>query len=121
MERENPAKYLLYRPTASEMLAVLATACEALPPVSALLVYISAAGQTSKASLFGVKDCLSVMLSFAIDFRQKLFDGDTFCNAEDHVRAAGNASSSRQQIAEGSSRVTSPESSQDDADEPSGV
>ncbi len=44
VERENPAKYLLYRPTASEMLAVLATACEAMPPVSALLVYISAAG-----------------------------------------------------------------------------
>ena len=44
MEHENPAKYLLYRPTASEILAVLATACEALPPVSAILVYISAAG-----------------------------------------------------------------------------
>ena len=47
VERENPAKYLLYRPTASEMLAVLATACESLPPVSALLVYISAAGTHS--------------------------------------------------------------------------
>ena len=44
VEHENPAKYLLYRPTASEILAVLATACEALPPVSAILVYISAAG-----------------------------------------------------------------------------
>jgi hypothetical protein len=44
VEHENPAKYCLYRPTASELLAVLATACEALPPVSAVLLYISAAG-----------------------------------------------------------------------------
>lgn len=41
--------------------------------------------------------------------------------AEDHVRAAGNASNSRQQLADSSSRVTSPESSHGDADEPSGV
>lgn len=46
-EHENPAKYMLYRPTASELLAVLATSCEALPPVSAILVYISAAGELS--------------------------------------------------------------------------
>ncbi len=45
VEHENPAKYCLYRPTASELLAVLATACEALPPVSAVLLYISAAGK----------------------------------------------------------------------------
>ena len=55
VERENPAKYLLYRPTASEMLAVLATACEALPPVSALLVYISAAGQLVPVICFPIE------------------------------------------------------------------
>ncbi len=54
-EHENPAKYCLYRPTASELLAVLATACEALPPVSAVLLYISAAGdflQSNAGPLF---------------------------------------------------------------------
>ncbi|KAK9806282.1 hypothetical protein WJX72_008437 [[Myrmecia] bisecta] len=52
---ENPAKYLLYRPSASHFLAVLATACEALPQNSVLLVYLAAASQharlTSTASL----------------------------------------------------------------------
>ena len=41
---EPPAKCVLYRPSASHLLAVLATAAEALPPGSALLVYLSASG-----------------------------------------------------------------------------
>ena len=41
---EPPAKAVLFRPAASHLLAVLATACEALPPVSALLIYLSASG-----------------------------------------------------------------------------
>lgn len=41
---EPPAKCVLYRPSASHLLAVLATAAEALLPGSALLVYLSASG-----------------------------------------------------------------------------
>ena len=44
-EHENPAKFLLYRPAATELLAVLATTCETLPPVSVMLLAISAAGE----------------------------------------------------------------------------
>ena len=44
-----------------------------------------------------------------------------FVAAEDHVRAVANASASRQQLAEEGSKDASPEGSQDEADEPSGV
>ncbi len=47
---EAPAKFVLYRPMASHLLAVLATACEALPPVSALLIYLSASGAPCQSS-----------------------------------------------------------------------
>ncbi|CAM6101476.1 unnamed protein product [Calypogeia fissa] len=40
----NPHKYILYRPTVSSLLLVLATACEELSSDAVLLLYISAAG-----------------------------------------------------------------------------
>lgn len=50
-EYENPAKFLMHRPSASELLAVLATTCEALRPVQAVLMYVSAAGEQQAADL----------------------------------------------------------------------
>ncbi|KAL8119415.1 uncharacterized protein LOC141724269 isoform X2 [Apium graveolens] len=40
----NPRKAMLYRPSATHFIAVLATLCEELPPDGVLLVYISALG-----------------------------------------------------------------------------
>lgn len=40
----NPRKAMLYRPSATHFIAVLATLCEELPPDGVLLVYISASG-----------------------------------------------------------------------------
>ena len=52
---EPPAKCVLYRPSASHLLAVLATAAEALPPGSALLVYLSASGARRLTLVLGHK------------------------------------------------------------------
>lgn len=42
---ENPHKYLLFKPTPTQILVYLASGCNDLPPNGALLLYISADGQ----------------------------------------------------------------------------
>ncbi|KAK6923792.1 Protein SCAI [Dillenia turbinata] len=41
----NPRKAVLYRPSATHLIAVLATLCEELPPESVMLIYLSASGK----------------------------------------------------------------------------
>lgn len=41
-QRENPHKYLLYKPTLSQLLTYLSSAFKDLPPHSVLMVYVSA-------------------------------------------------------------------------------
>ncbi|KAK6923369.1 Protein SCAI [Dillenia turbinata] len=41
----NPRKAVLYRPSATHLIAVLATLCEELPPDSVMLIYLSASGK----------------------------------------------------------------------------
>lgn len=46
----NPRKAILYRPSVTHFLAVLATICEELPTDSAVLLYISASGKPTRGS-----------------------------------------------------------------------
>ncbi|XP_039028388.1 protein SCAI [Hibiscus syriacus] len=46
----NPRKAVLYRPSLTHFIAVLATICEELPPDGVLLVYLSASGTTGHTS-----------------------------------------------------------------------
>ncbi|KAL4351397.1 hypothetical protein GQ457_06G043650 [Hibiscus cannabinus] len=41
----NPRKAILYRPSVTHLIAVMATVCEELPPESIMLVYLSASGK----------------------------------------------------------------------------
>ncbi|GMI68691.1 hypothetical protein like AT4G40050 [Hibiscus trionum] len=43
----NPRKAILYRPSVTHFVAVMATICEELPPESIILVYLSASGKPS--------------------------------------------------------------------------
>lgn len=45
----NPRKAVLYRPSLTHFIAVLATICEELPPDGVLLVYLSASGTTGQS------------------------------------------------------------------------
>lgn len=47
----NPRKAVLYRPSVTHFVAVLATICEELPPDGVLLLYLSASGRRSPISL----------------------------------------------------------------------
>ncbi|KAE9463020.1 hypothetical protein C3L33_05072, partial [Rhododendron williamsianum] len=46
----NPRKAVLYRPTVTQFVAVLATMCEELPPDGLLLIYLSASGSNISGS-----------------------------------------------------------------------
>ncbi|KAK1413397.1 hypothetical protein QVD17_35170 [Tagetes erecta] len=48
---QNPRKALLYQPSTTHLIAVLATMCEELPADGVLLIYISASGSRSHASV----------------------------------------------------------------------
>ncbi|KAL2907214.1 Protein SCAI [Bienertia sinuspersici] len=43
----NPRKAVLYRPTATHILAIIATMCEELPPDSIMLIYVSSSLETN--------------------------------------------------------------------------
>ncbi|KAJ6419398.1 hypothetical protein OIU84_029496 [Salix udensis] len=47
----NPRKAVLYRPSVTHFLAVMATICEELPPESIVLVYLSASGKAACSNL----------------------------------------------------------------------
>ncbi len=44
LKRDNPHKYLLYKPTLSQLLVFLGSGFKELPPKGALLLYVSADG-----------------------------------------------------------------------------
>ncbi|KAM7513582.1 hypothetical protein LguiA_003165 [Lonicera macranthoides] len=47
----NPRKAILYRPSVSQLIAVIATICEELPSDSVMLIYLSASGKTSQSDV----------------------------------------------------------------------
>lgn len=47
----NPKKAVLYRPSATQLLAVLAAICDELPPDSVMLIYIAASGDSGQTSV----------------------------------------------------------------------
>ncbi|KAK6125809.1 hypothetical protein DH2020_040453 [Rehmannia glutinosa] len=46
----NPKKAVLYRPSATQLIAVIATVCEELPPDSVMLIYLSTSGNSDHCS-----------------------------------------------------------------------
>ncbi|CAN1288585.1 Protein SCAI [Linum perenne] len=50
----NPRKAVLYRPSVTHLLAVMATICEELPPESVMLIYLSASGKSNQSSVSGI-------------------------------------------------------------------
>ncbi|KAK2981431.1 hypothetical protein RJ640_004045, partial [Escallonia rubra] len=47
----NPRKVILHRPSVTQLIAVIATICEELPPDSVMLIYLSASGKTGHSNL----------------------------------------------------------------------
>ncbi|KAJ7956782.1 protein SCAI [Quillaja saponaria] len=45
----NPRKAILYRPSVTHLIAVMATICEELPPDSVMLIYLSASGKVGQS------------------------------------------------------------------------
>uniref|UniRef100_A0A5B6YMT1 Protein SCAI n=1 Tax=Davidia involucrata TaxID=16924 RepID=A0A5B6YMT1_DAVIN len=47
----NPRKAILYRPSVTQLIAVIATICEELPPDSIMLIYLSASGEAGHGNV----------------------------------------------------------------------
>ncbi|KAK3020149.1 hypothetical protein RJ639_005282, partial [Escallonia herrerae] len=47
----NPRKVILHRPSVTQLIAVIATICEELPPDSVMLIYLSASGKSGHSNL----------------------------------------------------------------------
>jgi Protein SCAI len=68
--RDNPHKYLLYKPSLSQLMVFLSSGFKELPPGGALLLYISADGCFSTTK--HPQDCKSLSLSFVFSFAEFL-------------------------------------------------
>ncbi|TYJ01852.1 hypothetical protein E1A91_A13G183700v1 [Gossypium mustelinum] len=73
----NPRKAVLYRPSLTHFIAVLATICEELPPDGVLLVYLSASGTTGHTlSPSGSGTCFNAAENITRDFQSHTIHSD---------------------------------------------
>ncbi|XP_031392696.1 protein SCAI isoform X1 [Punica granatum] len=74
----NPQKVVLYRPSMTHLIAVIATVCEELPPDGVLLVYLSASGlgPTALSSLAGAETFPDAANKIVKDFQSHTISSD---------------------------------------------
>lgn len=73
----NPRKAVLYRPSLTHFIAVLATICEELAPDGVLLIYLSASGATGHAmSPSGSRTCINTTEHVTRDFQSHTIHSD---------------------------------------------
>ncbi|KAB5556475.1 hypothetical protein DKX38_007384 [Salix brachista] len=84
----NPRKAVLYRPSVTYLLAVMATICEELPPESIMLIYLSASGKVARSNVFQVessgeskKSSKDRVVSGAYS-EQKIYALESHCNGK---------------------------------------
>lgn len=61
LKRENPHKYLLYKPTFSQLMVFLASGFKELPANGAMLLYISADGAFSTSKHPQDRKCIDII------------------------------------------------------------
>ncbi|KAG5245135.1 protein SCAI [Salix suchowensis] len=84
----NPRKAVLYRPSVTYLLAVMATICEELPPESIMLIYLSASGKVARSNVFQIessgeskKSSKDRVVSGAYS-EQKIYALESHCNGK---------------------------------------
>ncbi|KAI3852277.1 hypothetical protein MKX03_018922 [Papaver bracteatum] len=85
----NPRKAILYRPTATHLVSVIATICEELPPDSVFLIYISASGKTGKTTSSHIQTVGASRNSLNNKVDSQSFrgsdEGDSYDSGEDYL------------------------------------
>ncbi|KAI3873868.1 hypothetical protein MKW98_001517 [Papaver atlanticum] len=95
----NPRKAILYRPTATHLVSVIATICEELPLDSVFLIYISASGKTGKTTTSHIQNVGASRNSLNNKVDSQSFrgsdEGDSYDSGEDYLWLGpkGNAAS----------------------------
>lgn len=100
----NPRKAILYRPSATHLLAVLATICEELPPDGVLLIYLSASGRLGQTVLspLGSGTCSNPAETLARDFQSNTIS--PVVTASSPIRSPGHSSNSPSRQTKGECR-----------------
>ncbi|XP_073060757.1 uncharacterized protein [Primulina eburnea] len=85
----NPKKAVLYRPSAPQLIAVIAKVCEELPPDSVVLIYLSASGNSGHYSTLqtgnsGISGNYSMTSASSYNY-----NGQMNGSCENHVSAKG--------------------------------
>ncbi|CAH9088273.1 unnamed protein product [Cuscuta epithymum] len=82
----NPKKFTLYRPSVAQLIAVIATICEELPPESVIVLYISASGNPGQSSPSHMDNTIhsrrSSKLAAATLSQTTLHENNNSCNGD---------------------------------------
>ncbi|KAI7981064.1 Protein SCAI [Camellia lanceoleosa] len=87
----NPRKAILYRPSVTQLIAVIATICEELPPDSVMLVYISASGKAGHSNLSQMERSGVLSKPTKVKVVSHTSHGQNSCIPENHVDDNGNS------------------------------
>ncbi|XP_023738596.1 uncharacterized protein LOC111886581 [Lactuca sativa] len=85
----NPKKAVLYRPSATQLLAVLAAICDELPPESVMLIYIAASGDSGQTTVPHKQISGSVRTSVKLN---TVHERSNYFMPETHVNGKGSSS-----------------------------
>ncbi|KAA8530813.1 hypothetical protein F0562_005563 [Nyssa sinensis] len=88
----NPRKAILYRTSVTQLIAVIATVCEELPPDSIMLVYISASGKAGHGNVPQVENSGGSRKSSKIKVITHSSHEQNGSMPENHVNGKGNSS-----------------------------
>ncbi|KAH7859451.1 hypothetical protein Vadar_001230 [Vaccinium darrowii] len=87
----NPKKAILYRPSITQLIAVIATICEELPPESVMLVYLSATGKVRHPNVSQIESSGVLRKSSKLKVVSHTSHGQNNSLYENHVNETGNS------------------------------
>ncbi|KAI8536317.1 hypothetical protein RHMOL_Rhmol10G0247900 [Rhododendron molle] len=87
----NPKKAILYRPSVTQLMAVIATICEELPPESVILVYLSATGKARHPNVSQIESSGVLKKSSKLKVVSHTSHGQNNSLFENHVDEKGNS------------------------------
>lgn len=85
----NPRKAILHRPSVTQLLAVIATVCEELPPDSVMLIYLSASGKSGQSGFSPVQSSGNSGKSSKLNIVPHTSHEQNNCKPENHVNGKG--------------------------------
>ncbi|KAA8546771.1 hypothetical protein F0562_003200 [Nyssa sinensis] len=90
----NPRKAILYHPSVTQLIAVIATICEELPPDSVMLIYLSASGKAGHSNVLQMESSTDSRKSSKIKVVSHTSHEQNSSMPENHVSDKGDSNHS---------------------------